>query len=122
MTKNDNIGDNIFTQICQVNDLDPDKIREVAQQQKKSKTESDNPEYLISTAFNYRARQLVKGLELGSTINHENIQQGNEYTINPDPAAPSFTINEDYIHQKYSEAEAKALIDALGKVMLPIRA
>lgn len=113
----------IFKQICEVNDLDPDKIKEIAQkQQPSSQNQTDEVEYLIRTVFNHKAKALTKKLELGSTSDSDYIRDGEEYSIGADPAAPSFTINEDFIHTKYSEDEARRLIEALGQVMLPIAA
>lgn len=111
----------VFRQVCEVNELDPEQIRKMAQQQKSSSPAgTSEAELLITTAFNVKAKKVVQGLSLGTTSDSENIKAGEEYAINPDPSAPSFTINEDFIHAKYSESEAEKLIEALGKVMLPV--
>lgn len=113
----------IFKQICDVNDLDPDKIKEIAQKkQPDSQNKIEEVEHLIRTVFDYKAKTLTRKLELGSTSESEHIRDGEEYSIGADPDTPSFTINEEFIHSKYSEDEAKRLIEALGQVMLPIRA
>lgn len=107
----------IFEQVCEVNDLDPEKIRSITQEH----TGNTIPaEQLIRAAFNYKAKLVVKGLDVGSTSGNEHIQEGDEYSISSDPAAPSFVINEDFINNKYSENEAKRLIEALGKVRMPV--
>lgn len=107
----------IFRQVCEVNDLDPETIRSIAQERTGDTASADQ---LIRTAFNYKARLAVKGLELGSTSGSEHIQEGEEYSLSSDPAAPSFVINEDFIHRKYSEGEAQRLIDALRDVRMPV--
>jgi hypothetical protein len=115
--------DLIFRQICDVNGLDPEKIREISMTKFRGAGNTPiNAEQLIRTAFNYKAQSLVKSLELGSTSENKNISDGKEYTIGADPAAPFFVINEEFINKKYSEDEAHRLIEALGKIMLPIRA
>ncbi len=122
--ENNNTGIAIFNQICEVNELDPDKIREVAQKQQPAgqSNNTDEAELLIRTAFSFKAKALTRKLELGSTSDSDNISDGEEYSIGADSAAPSFIINEDFINNKYSEDEARRLIDALGKIRLPIRA
>lgn len=119
----DTTGIAIFKQICEVNNLDPEQVRKKAKEQDdRQKEDDEGAEFLIRVAFNLKAKQLIKGLDLGSTSGSESITEGEEYSISPDPAAPSFTINEEFINSKYSEGEAAKLIGALGKIMLPIRA
>lgn len=117
------IGLAIFKQICEVNELDEQQVRAAAQETSNSaKGKSSEAEHLIRTAFHQKAMRLVQDLELNSGAGTQAIKEGEEYTIIADPAAPSFTVNEDLIQSKYSKEDADKLIDALGQVMLPVRA
>ncbi|GAA4424889.1 hypothetical protein GCM10023188_05220 [Pontibacter saemangeumensis] len=109
----------IFEQICEVNDLDPQVIRAEAKHNNNRKHgPGENIDRLIRTAFRHRANELVAELDISSS---NSVEEGKEYQADGDPAAPSFTINEAYIRTKYSEAEAKQIIAALGRVQLPIQ-
>lgn len=109
----------IYKQICQVNDLDPQAIREEAKQDSLSnQQESEKVDLLIKAAFRHRANALVADLDIASG----GITDGKEYTADGDPAAPSFVINEDYIRRNYPADEAEKIITALGHVQLPIQA
>ena len=110
----------VFEQICQVNDLDPQAIREEAEQHEpETHSSRENGETLIRAAFRHRANALVANLGItGKSV----LTEGREYKADGDPAAPSFTINEDYIREAYSSDEAEKIIDALGQVQLPVQA
>lgn len=111
----------VFHQVCEVNELEPEVITKEANTRfpDQSRNEPD-AEQLIRTALDYRARNLMKSItpEAGTEVN----QKGNAaaYTIDGDPAAPSFVINEDVIRSRYSTAEAAKIIEALGQVKLPV--
>ncbi|MFD2999307.1 hypothetical protein ACFS7Z_02955 [Pontibacter toksunensis] len=104
----------IFDQICKVNDLDPQVIKKEA--------DGENVDALIRTAFRHRANALVADLDIESGSKNGSLTEGKEYKADGDPAAPSFTINEEYIRKTYSEDKAEKIIDALGQVQLPIQA
>ncbi|GAB3536208.1 hypothetical protein GCM10027443_26160 [Pontibacter brevis] len=99
----------IFNQICTANDLDPQVIKEEA--------DSDTVDALIRAAFRHRANVLVADLKLDKKL-----AEGKEYKADGDPAAPSFTINEDYIRENYGAGKAAKIIAALGDVQMPIQA
>lgn len=99
----------IFNQICTANDLNPQVIKDEA--------DKDTVDSLIRAAFRHRANALVADLKL-----KESLTEGKEYKADGDPAAPSFTINEDYIRRTYGEDKAERIIAALGQVQLPIQA
>lgn len=110
----------IFKQVCEVNGLDPQVIREAARRSNPGKQrESENVDALIREAFRHRASELVADLEISS---NNGMTEGKEYTADGDPAAPSFTINEDYIREAYPADEAEKVIAALGQVQLPVQA
>ncbi|MCC9138329.1 hypothetical protein ACFSKU_21740 [Pontibacter silvestris] len=111
----------IFHQVCEVNELDPQVITKEAQERFPDKFKEDkNAERLIWTALDHRAKALIDSIS--ADISGEVKGEGEEYTIDGDPAAPSFMIHDEYIHNKYSEEEAAKLIDVLGQVQLPITA
>lgn len=110
----------VFEQICQVNDLDPQLIREEAKQREPGKfSGGENGETLIRAAFRHRANALVTNLGI---IAKSSLTEGKEYKADGDPAAPSFTINEDYIRGAYPTDTAEKIIEALGQVQLPVQA
>ena len=110
----------IFEQICEVNGLDPQVIREEAKHNNPGQQGAgENIDGLIRAAFRHRANELVADLDISSS---NSMEEGKEYHADGDPAAPSFTVNEAYIRARYSEAEAKQIIAALGHVQLPIQA
>lgn len=113
----------IFKQVCEVNGLDPQAIREEARRTNPEKhDEDDQAGSLIRAAFRHRANALVAGLYIGSNSSNSSMADGKEYTADGDPAAPSFIINEAYIRKTYSADEADKIIAALGQVQLPIQA
>lgn len=75
----------IFNQLCKVNDLDPQAIAKDAN--------GNSVNALIRAAFQYHANTLVADLNIDSG----SLTEGKEYMADGDPAAPSFTINEEYI-------------------------
>ncbi|RDV10386.1 hypothetical protein DXT99_26405 [Pontibacter diazotrophicus] len=99
----------IFNQICTANDLDPQVIKDEA--------DKDTADSLIRTAFWHRANALVADLNIDGSLT-----EGKEYNADGDPAAPSFTINEQYIREKYGADKAGKIIEALKGVQLPIQA
>lgn len=113
----------IFYQICEVNDLDPQLIKEEAKKNSPgNEGEDQQAEHLIRTAFRYRANALVVDLGIDLSSGNGSISEGKEYNADGDPAAPSFTINDEFIRKTYSAEEAEKMIAALGGVQLPIRA
>jgi len=116
MENKEETGIAIFNQICEVNTLDPDTIREEATA---NGSQASDAEALIREAFRYRANELVAELNLSSNSSMTN---GKEYQADGDPTAPSFTVNDAYIRQMYDADEADQIISALGQVQLPIRA
>lgn len=108
----------LFRQICEINELDPQVIEEAAVAHRPGKP--NEVETLIWTAFNYRAHELVKEAGLISEENKAGLTDKKAYTIDCDPAAPSFKVNEDFIRSKYAEEEAEKLVQALGQVRLPV--
>ncbi|WP_162052133.1 hypothetical protein [Pontibacter pamirensis] len=98
----------IFKQICKVNELDPQVIRK--------EVNGNTIDALIRTAFHQRANTLVADLDTNVSMT-----EGKEYNADGDPAAPSFTINEEYICETYSKDNADKIIAALGQVQLPIQ-
>jgi len=110
----------VFEQICQVNDLDPQAITKEAEQRDPDKRRGgENADFLIRTAFRFRANALVANLDLAAD---NGLTEGKEYKADGDPAAPSFTINEDYIREAYPADQAEKIIAALGQVQLPVQA
>ncbi|MBX0334225.1 hypothetical protein K3G39_13360 [Pontibacter sp. HSC-14F20] len=109
-----------FEQVCEVNELDPQAIEEEAQSRfpDKFRTGKD-PERLIWSALDFRAKALIS--QVVQETNHDAEQLTDKvYTIDGDPAAPAFVINEDAIRSQYSPDKAAEIIDVLGQVKLPI--
>ncbi|MCP2045419.1 hypothetical protein [Pontibacter sp. HSC-36F09] len=110
----------VFEQVCEINELDPQAITEEAYKRFPDAFKAGkNPERLIWTAFDHRASALIGSLTQEAEQN-EGTQTNQAYTIDCDPAAPAFVINEDAIKSQYSAATAAAIIDALGQVQLPV--
>lgn len=123
MEKNTESEVAIFKQICEVNGLDPQSIKEEAKRNKISNKEEDQQaDFLIRTAFRLRANALVSELDVDLRNGNGSITEGKEYNADGDPAAPSFMVNDDYIRKTYPADEAEKIIAALGQVQLPIRA
>ncbi|MHC2991814.1 hypothetical protein OB13_09535 [Pontibacter sp. HJ8] len=111
----------VFHQVCEVNELEPEVITKEAKTQFPDRFRNgSDAEHLIRTALDYRARTLIKSIE-PEAENEDNLQ-GNApaYTIDGDPAAPSFVINEEAIRNQYDTEKASKIIDALGQVKLPV--
>jgi hypothetical protein len=111
----------VFHQVCEVNELDPEVITQEAKTQFPDLFRNGpDVEQLIRTALDYRALTLMKSItpEAGTKDNQK--RDAAAYTIDGDPAAPSFVINEEAIRSRYSTAEAAKIIDALGQVKLPV--
>ncbi len=107
----------LFRQICDINELDPQVIEEAAVAHHPDK--QNDAETLIWTAFDYRAHKLAQETGLVSEED-TGLSDTKAYTIDSDPAAPSFKINEDYIRGEFAQEEAEKLIQALGQVKLPV--
>ncbi|GHA55909.1 hypothetical protein [Pontibacter akesuensis] len=113
----------IFKQICTVNELDPQKIREEAQERFPEKfRQQNNEELLIWTAFDHKARTLVQSITATENQDHSLDHAAELYSIDGDPAAPAFVINDKAIQDIYDKDKAAKLIEVLGQVKLPIRA
>lgn len=111
----------IFHQVCEVNELDPETISKEAEDLFPDKfKESKDAEKLIWTALDHRAKALIESL--GASFINEVKEDKELYSIDGDPAAPSFMIHDEYIRSKYGEEEAAKIIDVLGQVQLPITA
>ena len=110
----------LFEQVCEINELDPKAISEEAHRRFPDEFKNGvSPERLIWTAFDHRASALISSVTQEAT-RHESKQTDQAYTIDGDPAAPAFVINEDAIRSQHSAATAAAIIDALGQVQLPV--
>lgn len=110
----------VFEQICEINELDPQAIEEEAQSRFPDKFKvGKDTERLIWTAFDSRAKSLISQVVQETSHDAEQLT-GTIYTIDGDPAAPAFVINEDAIRSQYSPDKAAEIIDALGKVQLPV--
>ncbi|MBF8965043.1 hypothetical protein I0P70_17480 [Pontibacter sp. FD36] len=110
----------VFQQVCEINELDPQAIEEEAQSRFPDKfKEGKNPERLIWTAFDSRAKSLISQVVQNINLDAEQLTD-KVYTIDGDPAAPAFVINEDAIRSQYSPEKAAEIIDALGQVQLPV--
>ncbi|MDO6388727.1 hypothetical protein Q4E40_01225 [Pontibacter sp. BT731] len=106
----------VFEQVCEINELDPQAITEEAHKRFPDKFKTGkNPEQLIWTAYDHRAKALIN-----SVTQEAERKTDQAYTIDGDPAAPAFVINEDAIRSQYSADKATAIIDALGQVQLPV--
>ena len=118
MEKTNNTEGAIFKQICAVNEVNPQVVEREAQEKCADKLQENNKEeVLIWAALDLKARTLI------SSILTEPIPGTHKlYTIDGDPAAPSFVINEDAIHELYKKTEADQIIAVLGQVKMPIRA
>ncbi|MFT2008004.1 hypothetical protein ACMA1I_04955 [Pontibacter sp. 13R65] len=111
----------IFLQICDVNDLDPEMIKAESQTKSSEKLRSrGEAEVWIYTALNYRAMQLLQEAGLATTTPLKG--DGGEYSIDADPAAPAFVINEDTVRSKHEHEVAEQIINALAEVKLPVQA
>ncbi|AKD04017.1 hypothetical protein POKO110462_12865 [Pontibacter korlensis] len=109
----------VFHQICEVNELDPNAITEKAKERFPEKFENGpNVERLIWTALNHRAGALIQDLDQSADSDGDKAA----YSIDGDPAAPGFVVNEENIRSQYSPEVAEKIIDALGQVQMPIRA
>lgn len=123
MEKNTESEVAIFHQICEVNGLDPQSIKEEAKRNNTANKEEDQQaDLLIRTAFSHRANALVAEHDVDLSSGNGSITDGKEYSADGDPAAPSFMVNDDYIRKTYPADEAEKMIAALGQVQLPIRA
>ncbi|WP_018478770.1 hypothetical protein [Pontibacter roseus] len=107
----------VFQQVCEVNELDPQTITEEAQRRfPDSFTKGPNAERFIWTALDHRAQALLQGI---ATQESDTLNKQHMYTIDADPAAPSFVIQEDRIRSQYG-GKAEKIIEALGQVQLPV--
>jgi len=119
MEDHNDIYISVFHQICEVNDLDPEAITAEAEERFPERLkEGQDAEKLIWTALDTRARTLIANVDQGNTFKGDKTA----YTIDGDPAAPSFVINEENIRSLYPAEKASEIIDALGQVKLPVRA
>ncbi|MBF9252550.1 hypothetical protein I2I11_04525 [Pontibacter sp. 172403-2] len=120
MEDHHNIDISVFHQICEVNELDPQVITAEAQERFPEKFKTGlNAERLIWSALDHRARALIASIDQGYTFKGDK----GAYTIDGDPAAPSFVINEENIRSQYPPEKAAGIIDALDhQVKLPVRA
>ncbi|WP_299824815.1 hypothetical protein [uncultured Pontibacter sp.] len=116
----DNQKDNhlaLFEQICNINALNPEAIKEEAQQRFPDKFENGlDVERLIWTAFDHRAKTLMDGIGNATPADAGKAA----YTIDADPAAPAFMVNERNILSQYNPETARNIIDALGQVQMPV--
>lgn len=118
MEDHNDIYISVFHQICEVNDLDPQAIVAEAQERFPEKfKDGQNAEKLIWSALDHRARAIIASVNQGDTLKDDK----EAYTIDGDPAAPSFVINEENIRSQNAEKAAE-IIDALGQVKMPVRA
>jgi hypothetical protein len=108
----------IFRQICEINELDPQAIKEEAKQRFPNKfKEGEHESTLIWTAFDHRAKELAKSV---GNSGESGVAEGRAYTIDSDPAGPSFTINEEAIRQEHGAEKGAAFIEALRQVKMPV--
>jgi hypothetical protein len=107
----------VFHQVCEVNELDPKKIE--AEAHKRFPGE-ERAERLIWTALDHRARSLIGSVVQQAGTDNSRQQGKSAYTIDGDPGAPSFVINEAAIRSQYDDDKATRIIEALGQVQLPV--
>jgi hypothetical protein len=108
----------IFRQICKINELDPQAIKEEASQRFPEKLkEGAHESTLIWTAFDHRAKALAKSV---LSSGEPDVSEGKAYAIDSDPEAPSFVINEEAIKKDYGEEKGADLIEVLGHVKMPV--
>ena len=101
-----NIAMSVFHQVCEVNDLDPQAITAEAQERFPERfKDGQDVEKLIWSALDKRARALA------GMMAHTLKGDKQEYTIDGDPAAPSFVINEENIRSHYSAEKAEKIIE-----------
>jgi hypothetical protein len=117
MQEHINIGMAVFRQICEINEIDPQVIQQEAQQQTAAQEENRQAELLIKSALDHRAKTLIRSINLSEEAGNE----GKEYSIDGDPAAPSFHIREEFIRSSYAKVDADKLIEVLGQVKLPVQ-
>ncbi|WP_187261931.1 hypothetical protein [Pontibacter beigongshangensis] len=121
MENQQNKGLAIFKQICEVNELDPETVRAEAQKNHSEKMRArSEAEKLVWTALDLRARALLQ--KTGAKTMESIKGDGGEYSIDADPAAPGFVVNEDTIRSKHQASIAEYIIEALAGVKLPVQA
>ena len=107
----------VFHQVCEVNELDPEAIEAEARQRFPG---DEQAERLIWTALDHRAQALIASVAQADGSDSGRQQDKAAYTIDGDPAAPSFVINEAAIRSQYDAEQADSIIEALGQVQLPV--
>lgn len=110
----------VFQQVCDANELNPKAISEEARRRFPDKfRDGENAEHLIWTALDHRASALINSV-MRDNPDREQQRTSAAYTIDGDPAAPAFVINEEAIRSQYGADKAAKIIDVLSQVQLPV--